>query len=564
MKAFNPLVKFLVTVILVMPFLAMKAYALAPVESLVLGNFTEDYSENASDPLSYVFTKDILAKKNSSGEYKLDLASYRGFYEEGKNTANFCKEDHRIRYLHDWEKIQVERSTMALVQYIGLDLISRALPLYAKNLEYTREEYSNLVENLVGNYCSANLSVISKHELLNNFYLKFDKENNFTLPGTKGHPYFPDTIDEYVPPKKRAEQEFLYTVKLFQSLCSWSGSPNNPGLMVPILKNPMLMSFFARQMSNRSIGWKELGNTIYLKEDKNTVQVWCENLVCRKITSADFNNKFHFSIGGTNVYDDIERLYCEDFRNSDYKPKESDPRLAKIMKSISFDEEHFIASQFIALITGVPDFLLGVENFKEGDGAFRSSMDYAWDKWARVASSAFDGDLLFEEPLLLELIDRKFYLDNNSSQLKISFDVNLGEFDRINQRAGKVKTGFKINVPKSFLQFYHRSIKEVYYQIDPSEKKRLINRFKLQIANDVKAAREKFIIPPWKGDLEGIIANEITSQIMEKPEKYIDFNGAGNKEINVEINYGLFAMKYINYQFKAKRNQEKNGTVPAK
>ena len=539
-----------------------EVFALAPVESLVLGNFSEDYSENKTDPLNYVLSRESTMKSSSS-EYNKELAIYRGFYEEGKNTVNYCRENHIVQYATEWEKIQVKRSTMALIQYIGLDLISRALPQYAKELEYTREEYVNMVDGLVGNYCSANLSVISKRELLNNFYLKYDKENSFKLPGVEGNPYFPDNLESYLPKKKALEQEMLYTVKLFQSLCSWSGNPVNPGLMVSVLKNPALMAFFGRQMSNQTIGWKEIDNTLFLKEDKNTAQVWCENLICRKVKREDFLNKFFFSVGGTNVSDDIKRLYCEDFRNSDYKPKDSDPRLAKMMNSMTFDEENLINAQFIALITGIPDFFVRAENFKVGEDIMRSSIDFTWNKWAKTMSDNFTRDLFFEEPLTLEQVDTDQYINFRAGNLKIAFDVNLGEFDRINQRAGKVRVLFKIHVQNSFLNFYRNSLKNLTFS-DTDEKTRLKNRFKMQLTKDVEDARSKFIIPPWKGDLEELIANEITSQIMDTPEKFLDFSGAGLRPIEVEINYGPFALKYINHQLNVKNNREKSAMIPKK
>ena len=533
-----------------------KVYALAPVESLVLGNFSEDYSENKSDPLNYVFTRDSSVK-NSSLEYRRELAIYRGFYEEGKNTTNYCKVNRPIKYPTEWEKVQVKRSVLSLIQYIGLDLTTRALPQYAKALEFTRDEYTNLVDGLVGNYCSTNLSVISKRELTNNFMLKFDKENNYKLPSVAGNPYFPDNIDSYLPPKKALEQEFLYTVKLFQSLCSWNGNPSTPGLMVPILKNSALMAFFGRQLSNQSIGWKEIDNTLFLKEDKQTVQVWCENLICRKTGRDEFLSRFHYSVGGTSVNEDIKRLYCEDFMNVDYRPAEYDPRIAKIMKSTTFDDENFINSQFIALITGFPDFLLRGEKFNMGTDVFRSSIDFTWTKWAKNQSENFTRELFFEEPLMLELVDRNQYHNYRSPDLKISFDVNLGEFDRINQRAGKIAVKFKIFVQNSFLNFYRTALKNGAFG-DTAEKERLRNRFKLQMTKDVMAAREKFIIPPWKGDLEGLIATEITSQILETPEKFLDFTKPGMREIEVEINYGVFALKYINHQLNVQKGQEKN------
>lgn len=525
-----------------------RVWALASIESLVLGNFAENYSENETDPLNYVFARADRDKSQSTNiAHKRELALYRGFYEEGKNTLNYCKSKREISYGSDWEKIQVMRSLFSEIQYIGLDIITRALPQYAKALQFTRDEYSHLVHGLVGNYCSANLSVISKKELLNNFLVKFDKENTFKLPSVVGNSYFPQDLDTYLPPKTALEQEFKYTVKLFQSICSWGGNPTNPALLVPILKNPALMSFFTRQMDNQVIDWKELENTLFLKEDKNTVQVWCDHLICRKTNRENFYHKVSYSIGGTNLSEDLKRLYCEDLRTLDYKPADNDERLAKIMNSRTFDEENFINSQFIALLTGVPDFLLRADKFTRGEDVLRSNIDSTWSKWAHSQTDKLHRELYFEEPLTLELLERRLYFNPQKAEFKVAFDVNLGEFDRINQRTGKVRVIFNIPIQRSFLHYYRETLKN----LDPrntAEKERLIKRFKLQMAQGLTEARDKFIIPPWKGDLEALIAEELSEQLLLISDAHFVLPTLGFEAINIELNYGLFALKYINHQ----------------
>ncbi len=541
--------------LLFLTFVSTQVWALAPIESLVLGNFSESYSENETDPLNYVFSRD-KSMSNVSKSYKRELALYRGFYEEGKNTLNYCKQQRPIHYATEWEKVQVMRSMLSEIQYIGLDLTTRAIPQYAKALEFTKDEYTNLVDNLVGNYCSNNLSVISKKELRNNFLVKFDRDNTFKLPTVAGNPYFPDNLDSYLPPKTALEQEFKYTVKLFQSICSWSGNPTNAGLMVPILKNPTLMSFFTRQMNNQTIDWREAENAVFMKEDKNTVQVWCDNLICRKTFRDNFYNKVYYSVGGTNLSEDLRRLYCNDWQTIDYKPTENDERIAKMMNSISFDEENFINSQFIALITGVPDFLLRGDKFSRGEDVLRSSVDFTWSKWAKNQAEVQGRELYFEEPLTLELVERRIYFNPVVPKYKVAFDVNLGEFDRVTQRTGKVRVSFIVNVQKSFLNYYRETLKE----LDPrntAEKERLLRRFKMQLTKDVNEAREKFLIPPWKGDLEGLIAGELSEQIMSVSDRSYKMETSGFLPIPIELNYGVFALKYINHQKTVQSSQQK-------
>jgi hypothetical protein len=529
------------------------AYALAPIESLVLGNFAENYSENKTDPLNYIFMRDKTSVGKPLSD-KRELALYRGFYEEGKNLSNYCKENRPIRYATEWHKVQVMRSLLSEIQYIGLDMTSRALPKYARALEFTKEEYTHLVDNLVGNYCSSNLSVISKKELKNNMMLKFEKENNFRIPSIQGNSYFPDNLETYYPVKSGIENEFLYTVKLFQSVCSWSGNPNNSGLMVPLLKNPVLMAFFFRQMDNLVIDWREQDNTLFVKEDKKTVQVWCEHLICRKTQSLNFYNKIYYSVGGTNLSEDLRRLYCQEFETIDFLPHENDERLAKMMNSQTFDEAIFINSQFIALITGIPDFLLRADKFTRGEDILRSSVDYTWSKWAKGQSEILNSELYFEEPLTLELVDRKMYFKPKKPEFKVVFDVNLGEFDRINQRVGKVRVSFRLHLQKSFIHYYRDFLKNQDFK-DKIENERVFKRFKLQMNRDVKEARDKFIIPPWKGDIENLMATELTEQLQLISDKDFTLEKSGVVEVEVELNYAPFALKYIHHQKNVQNNR---------
>ena len=198
--------------ILTIVVLGSKCWALVPIDSLVLGNFADTYTDS-NDPLNYVFGRDKTLQSTPK-MYKKQLAIYRGFSDEGKNLMRFCQDKKAIRYSTDWKKIQVMRAMVSELQFIGLDLASRAIPQYAKALEFSEDDYTHLVDGLVGNFCSANLSVISKKELRTNLIVKFKHDNNYKLPSIEGNPFFPDNMDSYYSPKKALEQEFKFTVKI--------------------------------------------------------------------------------------------------------------------------------------------------------------------------------------------------------------------------------------------------------------------------------------------------------------------------------------------------------------
>jgi hypothetical protein len=205
----------------------------------------------------------------------------------------------------------------------------------------------------------------------------------------------------------------------------------------------------------------------------------------------------------------------------------------------------------------VPDFLLRGEKFSQGVDVLRSSVDYTWTKWARAQTEVLNRELYFEEPLSLEMIDRSLYFNPHNGKPKVAFDVNLGEFDRVSERLGKVRVSFNINIQRSFLHYYRDTLKNM----DPrnkAEKDRLLKRLKIQLTKDVNDAREKFIIPPWKGDLEGLIAQELSEQIIIISDRDFKIDESGFEPINIELNYGVFALKYINHQKTVKNSQAKN------
>ena len=79
--------------------LSKEAFALAPLESIVLGNFSEQYKENETDPLFYVFEHSANLKSTNLRDFHKSLGIYRGFYEEGKNLDKMCKEPKKVDYV---------------------------------------------------------------------------------------------------------------------------------------------------------------------------------------------------------------------------------------------------------------------------------------------------------------------------------------------------------------------------------------------------------------------------------------------------------------------------------
>lgn len=536
-------------------FFSTQVRALIPLESLILGDFSDKYDLEVSDPLHYIYDFTQYANDDVMDKDKKALAIYRGFYEEGQNLKDYCDSKREpTKYPIAWDRDQAKRAYMATLQYVGLDITIRAMVSYAKFFEMSDEDYTSMVAGLVGNYCSANLSIISVKQLQKLMIKRFSN-NSFALPDVKGNPLFAQDVHSLQSMESVRKREFYYTVELFKSFCSWNGSTDDVGLMVPLLRNPVTYTFIERQLLGKRLVYNENSGRIHYADAANTVQVQCQNLICRKTDLKTFNVKFPKSIGFSNIKTDLDNLYCEDFVNVDYNFKQKDEKLKKIIDSLSFDEQNFLIGQFVALLTGIPDFFLWQKEFKDIQLLSRLSIDQFWSRWAKKYTENLGKDLYYEEPLTMELVDKKNYFNKYLPNFKVVFDVNLGEMDRINQRVGKMKTYFEIRLGHQFAAWIRRE----WQNHDPREREiqgQLQTALRDRLTDTVKEIQQKFVFPPWTEGLDRILVNEILEQFSEYQGSYFTKNKTGTMVIPVEINFGPYALSYMRHNHKIKKSKE--------
>lgn len=540
-------------------FISTNIFGLVPLESLILGDFSKNYVEEKSDPLNYIFRyldKDLsTVNPDTDKNYylKQDLALYRGFYEEGENLENFCKRKPEVSYATVWDKKRVTRSVMATLQYIGLDLTLRALPKYAKFFEYSEQDYKNLGDNLIGNYCSKNLTILSLRQLRNLFMIKFTKENSFELPSIKNNPLFAPKLKRLAAEDEVKKREFYWTIELFKSFCSWGGEEDNSRLLVPLLRHPGIMAFINRQMANQKITWEPFENKVYIEEFPTTTQVYCDNLICRKFDKEKFLNTFPKSVGTSSLKNDLDRVYCSEMRDIDYKTKDQVPKILSIIKQMSFDEQNLLRSQFVSLLTGYPDFMIPMENFSTGKEMVGQSYTHSWNEWADAENAKLDKNLYFEETLTVEKVDRSIFFNRFKPNFEINLDINLGELDSTNQKVGKLTSTFHLPLSKKFLVWALRNWKGK----DLSDRETVENVFKpfrVMIADNIERNWKKLKLPEVKGDLENLIMREILAQISLYQGRFFR-DETGIVKIPVKVNFGAFALKYLRFQYYVKQNE---------
>ncbi|RLA65850.1 MAG: hypothetical protein DRQ88_04300 [Epsilonproteobacteria bacterium] len=529
--------------------ISLNTHALVPLESLVLGDLSGKYKNEASTPLEYIFH----ARGKFKVEQKRSLAFYRGFIEEGENLSNFCKVDYQVNYSNIWERNEVKRSVISTLQYIGLDLLARAIPAYAKYFEFSENEFSNMTNNLVGNYCSKNISIISLKELKRNILFNFERGPGFDLPNIEDNSLFPKKLREYNTIDQMRENEFLQTVKLFQSLCSWGSDVDDLRLLVPLLRNPVVMGFLIRQLTNERFNWDLVNNEIGLKKDYRTVQVLCRGLICRKVNHETFTNKLPRSLGSREIEGDLNRLFCEEFKKSEYVLKGQEPKILKMIKESRPFDDNLMVGQFLSLLTGVPDLLVRANNFSDTKEFLKLSFKASWDEWSQNFIKEVGSYLYFEEPLTMEVVSRDLYYHEYKPYFSVEFDINQGEFDRTAEQVGKIDVSFNLKISKSYLSWARDEWRSLSAYVSQKRRKKIFNNFVKVIEDQVKNAQKKFLIPPWKGKLEKLVAKELLTQLALYDGKFFKYSKNDMINIPIKLNYAPFALKYIYFKYLLKQ-----------
>ncbi len=519
-------------------------FGLVPLESLVLGDLSEDYKKEATDPLNYIFS----FRGKFKIEQKRSLAYFRGFIEEGENLQNLCKVNYEINYRNQSEKDLVERSMVSTLQYIGLDILVRALPQYAKFFEFSNKEYENLVNGLVGNYCSKNISIMSIRELKKNMMFNFEYGEEFPLPSIKNNQLFPKKLEEINTIDNLMEREFFQTVKLFRAFCSWGNDLDNYRLLVPILKNPIVMAFVIRQLTNQKFNWDSINNDITLKKDFNTDQVLCKGLICRKVDWEKFQNEIPKSLGSRGIKEDFAQMYCSEFSKVNFKRENQEPKILEIIQKEKEFGPNLMTGQFLALLTGIPDFFVGSKNFSDANKFLKYNFEEDWTNWANEQNQSFGENLYFEEPLTFEVVSRELYFNNYYPKFKVMMDINMGEFDKVAEEVGTVKVSFNLKVYKSYLSYIRNEWLGINKMKVQASKDKLLDNFSQTIIDQIQKFRGKFRVPPWSGNLERLVAREILAQLSEYQGNFFINAKAELIEIPIELNYSPMALKYIYFR----------------
>lgn len=538
-------------------------FALQSLESLLLGTYSEEALLEKGDPISFIFENDIyseLSQDNNYSPFKLSLGLFSGYVGEGQNLKNKCeKRKSSMKYASTKEHDVAKRSYLATLQYIGLDIATRYLPHYAEFFEFNEDEYANLTNGLVNNFCSRNLTSISLNQLKKNLLFKFKNKEKLELPSVMGNPLFPDQLDRINSLSEVKRREFAYTIEMFKSFCSWGGDIDNYRLMVPFVRHPAIASLVIRELSDEQLKWDLVKGVSFIDSNPKTTKVICSNYICRKTSSGHFKRTFPRAIGSASIQNDLTQMYCSDFRNADYKIKNQVSKISKKIKKMTLNEQNMLTGQMNALITGIPDFILQSKIFSDGKDFFRASVDRIWNDWSEKQILAYGKTLLYEESLTIEAIDRDLDEIYYNKSVIVDLNFNLGEIDRIGGKVGKITSYFNFTLEKSYVKWLWSRFDErkTDLELETSKYQDVNKSLAIRVDSRLKRVKDKLIVAPWKSGVEQIVVQNIISQLIHLKNAY---NGAIDQDVNilVNLNYGPFALKYVKHLYQAKRNSSKN------
>jgi hypothetical protein len=530
-------------------FISVSVQALVPVEGIILGEAQEEYQ---SDPLRSVF-RDIYDTSKSVENKKMKF--YFSFYNDGIELENSCSYFKPAKYAWPWDEKQARRSMAGTLQYIGLDTTIKAIGAYAKKFKLEEDQFHILKKNLVKNYCSQNITVFSLKTIERSLEYYYKNPSQEIIPSILSSPYATNKLKETSEQEMARSKEFDFVIKSFKSFCSWGGEVEDYRLLTPYLSNSFIMSEVIKNMSGlkREINEKTL-EVLSLKSD-TTVQVVCEDLICRKRSEDVFKEKFPLSLGSTGRQEDLIKNYCHHFKLL-VPPKETIEQVREWIKKTDPEDPILETSFFISLITGVPDFFNGVGSYQEVIPIVKSSIQEGWDHWATGILTGFSQDFLYEESMKIRRRERK---SEKVKKFSLIFDITMGEMDRVFKDNDKLSVNFEIKLSKNYLL----KLKSKWIQLQNEVDTQGQEEFKKKVSSDLgvilKDKEKLFSQKIWSDEFYHLVAEELIDQSVSYEGPLFQSYKEKMISIPIKFTYGLFALSFLKYRADVAKGRIKMG-----
>lgn len=526
---------------LLLPFLCLTAQALVPVEGIIMGVARESVQ---SDPLSFIF-RDIYDRSQFKENKKLKL--YHHSYTAGTYLTESCSFYGPTLYANSWREKQAKRAVASTLQYIGLDTSIKAIGAYAKKVEMEEEDFKRLSSNLVKNYCSKNITIFSLRNIERSLAHYYANPLLEMIPEVESSPFATKDFKARTQSSEARSVELEYAIKTFRTFCSWGGEVEDYRMMGPYLKNPFIMSFVIKNLLGVQDTVMEKELKVATIKSPSTVQVTCDELICRKSSMGDFLKKFPLSVGSTGLNTDLAKLYCNHFRYDDYSGANTIPQVKQWIKDSELEDPVFETSFFISFMTGVPDPIFSTDKYKELPFLAKSSIDERWSSWAADVLKVFSKGMLFEESLKVKVQPIR-----DSAALyegfSLNFGITLGEMDRIMNNTDKLKLKFELKLSKNYLRALRVKWVHLVNEADFDGQKVFKKEIAAYLDIQIKKKEKLFLQKMWNQDFSRLLAEELLSQVTLYRGSLFKSYQDQLLTVPIEFNYGLFALSYLRFR----------------
>jgi hypothetical protein len=532
-------------------FLSSTVFALVPVEGILLGQAVNEYQQ---DPLNFIFS-DIYDKSMAGENTKLRL--YQSTYESGALLKESCSLFSPPTYASNWMEKQAKRSMVSTVQYIGLDTSIKAIGAYAKKFEVTEDAFKKLSNNLIKNYCSKNITVFSIKRLEQALDHYYKNPQNNLIPSVENSPFITTLYKTKTESVQGRSNEFDQAINNFKAFCSWGGDVVDYRMMVPYLNNSFIMAFMIKNMTGVQDKYDPVLQKVNQLPSPDTVQVGCTDLICRKVSLDKFKQSFPRSVGSTGLYTDLAKLYCHHFKTQDYSGSNSIPVVQTWIKKMELEDPIFESSFFISLMTGVPDAVFGVDNYRELPVVAKSSLDERWKNWSNTVLKSFSKDMLFEESLKIKAEPRRDKSALRAQGFWLDFSVTLGEMDRIVDENDKLTLSFDLKLSKNYIRHVRSKWIDLSNNMDEEGRIQFRDQISKYLDLQLKEKEKYFRQKMWNDDFSRLIVQELVEQILVYNGPMFDSYKEEMLKVPVKFTYGIFALSYLRYRADVKAGRLK-------
>ncbi|HXH30220.1 MAG TPA: hypothetical protein VNJ01_05355 [Bacteriovoracaceae bacterium] len=519
--------------------ISFPSWALVPVEGLLMGEADTDIQ---SDPLNLVFSNHY---DEGQLEENKKVKLYHRTYTQGEDLAESCSYLGPMTFARPWQQTQARRSIAATLQYLGLDLTVKAIGAYAKKLQIPEGEYQKLSSNILKNYCSQNITVYSIKHLRQSLAYYYQNPQAASVPSLASSPFAANDVKNKTESPEARAREFEQVIKNFRAFCSWGGDPDDYRMLSPYLSNRYIMAFVVKNLSSIKDAVEESSLKVRLKFSQDTVQVRCDNLICRKDTFENFSRAFPQSLGSTGLFTEVSKHYCDHFRMQSYSASATIPTVKAWIKSTELETPILETSMFISLMTGVPDLHFGLETYRDVPLLVKSSIDTRWMSWSKTVLQTFGRTLFYEESLKVKVEPRRNVLALRSEGFRVDFSVTLGEMDRVIQENDKLKLAFELNLSKNFLHSLRSKWNALEKDVDLEGQRLYRQEVAAYVELQLKEKKKYFSQKIWNENFSALIADELIAQSMKYQGPLFDSYSDQIIRVPIKFSYGLFALSYL-------------------